>query len=136
MKINKFNPHDKTETRALCEKYCMPTDKKGFIKWKDPNIPLDIKQYIFMLMPKFEAKNGHKLSYDDVLVICQLRYMAARSSLRNAEENSNKMGNYNKDYRSLSRILEDCDSLYNETKRRLIELRKKQDQSFLSQFFN
>jgi len=87
-------------------------------------------------MPKFEAKNGHKLSYDDVLVICQLRYMAARSSLRNAEENSNKMGNYNKDYRSLSRILEDCDSLYNETKRRLIELRKKQDQSFLSQFFN
>ena len=136
MKINKFNPRDKRETKALCDMYCMPVDKKGFVKWKGPGIPLDIKQYITMLMPKFEAKNGRRLSYDDVLVICQLRFMAARSSLRNAQENASVMGNYNKDVINLSNILKDCDSLYSETKRRLSEVRKAQDQSFLSQFFS
>ena len=134
MKIDRFNPRDKSETKDLCKYYCMPTDKNGFIIWKDPQIPLDIKKYIEMLKPEFKAKNGRDISHDDVLTICQLRYMAARSSLRNAEENSDKMGNYNKDYRSLSQIKDECESLYKATKQDLARIRKEQNESFLSEF--
>jgi hypothetical protein len=135
MKIDRFNPRDKSETKDLCKYYCMPTDKNGFIIWKGPRIPLDMKEYISMLiMPKFKANTGKTLTFDDVLTICQLRYMAARSSLRNAEENSDKMGNYNNDFDNLLHIMRDCDSLYEATKRAKVQRQKAQNQSLLSNF--
>jgi len=123
MRITKFDPQNIQQTQSLTKKFCMPMDKKGFIKWRGKvrrtrknggsvTIETDTKQYFRQIQGFYQAKHNKKYTLEDVATICELRYMAARRSLKNAEKNQLQLSDYQAVIIILNKIISDTEDLY------------------------
>jgi len=121
MKIDRFNPSNVKETQKLTKIYCMPTDSKKFIKWRGKfrrkgygsvSIEIDTHRYFEQIHEIYTKKNHKGFSLDDIATICQLRYMAARSSLKNAEKSKARLSDYIVVTTLLRKIMVDTEKIY------------------------
>lgn len=121
MTIDKFDSNDIKQTQALTKKYCMPMDHKKFIKWRGTfkrkgygkvTIETDTRRYLAQICGIYFAENHKGFTLEDIVTICQLRYMGARSSLRNAKKNEDRLPDYPVVRILLTRIMADCDAFY------------------------
>ena len=121
MKIDRFNPSNVKETQKLTKIYCMPTDSKKFIKWRGKfkrkgygsvTIEVDTHRYLEQIHGIYVAKNHKGFTLDDIATICQLRYMAASSSLKNAEKSKVRLSDYIVVTTLLKKIMADSEEIY------------------------
>ena len=121
MKINRFDPHNIKQTQQLTKYYCMPTDSKKFIKWRgkfrrkgygNVSIEIDTHRYLEQIHDIFRTKNHKGFSLEDIATICQLRYMAACSSLKNAEKSKVRLSDYIVVTSLLRKIMDDTEKIY------------------------
>lgn len=123
MRITRFDPTNFEETQSLTKKYCMPMDSKKFIKWRGKvrrtkknggsvTIETDTMKYFKQIQGFYNAKYQKNYTLDDVATICQLRFMAARRSLINAEKNRHRLSDYHAVVIILNKIMSDTENLY------------------------
>lgn len=136
MDIIAFNPLNVSETQYLTEKFCMPMDGKKFIKWRGKfkrkgcpsiNIETDTCRYINQVQDFYKAKNNRGFTLDDIAVICQLRYIGARSSLKNAYKSKDRLRDFSLVTNSLRQIMAECDRLYIKVKK---QIEKRDEEKF------
>lgn len=121
MRIDRFDPRNIKETQKLTKIYCMPTDSKKFIKWRGKfkrkgygsvTIEVDTHRYLEQIHGIYVAKNHKGFTLDDIATICQLRYMAASSSLKNAEKSKVRLSDYIVVTTLLKKIMADSEEIY------------------------
>lgn len=121
MRIDRFDPRNIKETQKLTKIYCMPTDSKKFIKWRGKfkrkgygsvTIEVDTHRYLEQIHRIYVAKNHKGFTLDDIATICQLRYMAASSSLKNAEKSKVRLSDYIVVTTLLKKIMADSEEIY------------------------
>lgn len=134
MIIDKFDPKDTKETQALTKKYCMPMDSKNFIKWRGKfrrkgygsvSIEIDTRRYFEQIHDIYKQKNHKGFTLEDIATICQLRYMAASSSIRNADKSEKRLNDVIAVKILLKKIMDDCDVIYKETMARINKQNRK-----------
>ena len=121
MRIDRFDPRNIKETQKLTKIYCMPTDSKKFIKWRGKfrrkgygsvTIEIDTHRYLEQICGIYFAKNHKGFTLEDIATICQLRYMAASSSLKNAEKSKARLSDYVVVTSLLRKIMIDSEEIY------------------------
>lgn len=121
MIIDRFDPRNIKETQKLTKIYCMPIDSKKFIKWRGKfrrkgygcvTIEIDTHRYLEQIHGIYTQKNHKGFSLEDIATICQLRYMAARSSLKNAEKSKARLSDYIVVTTLLRKIMNDSEEIY------------------------
>lgn len=121
MRIDRFDPRNIKETQKLTKIYCMPTDSKKFIKWRGKfrrkgygsvTIEIDTHRYLEQIHEIYVAKNHKGFTLEDIATICQLRYMAASSSLKNAEKSKVRLSDYVVVTTLLKKIMIDSEEIY------------------------
>lgn len=136
MDIIAFNPLNICETQYLTEKFCMPMDRKKFIKWRGKfkrkgyptvNIETDTSRYIDQIQGFYRVKYNKDFTLDEIAVICQLRYIGARSSLKNAYKSRSHLRDFVLVTNLLKRIMSECDQLYTKVKR---QIEKRDEEKF------
>ena len=134
MIIDRFNPNDIKQTQALTKMYCMPMDSKNFIKWRGKfrrkgygsvSIEIDTRRYLEQIHEIYAQKNHKGFTLEDIATICQLRYMAASSSIRNADKSEKRLSDVVAVKILLKKIMEDCDVIYKKTMARINKQNRK-----------